>query len=113
MTKDCRQDIPVLVPMFEVFDSIRYNNRKVSECNYLVVGQVCVDKQYRGQGILDKAYAAYRHHFSSKYDFAITEIAATNTRSRSAHQRIGFQEVHSYTSPDGVEWIVVIWDWGN
>jgi L-amino acid N-acyltransferase YncA len=113
MTKDCRQDIPILFPMFEVFDSIRYNNRKVSECNYLVVGQVCVDKQYRGQGILDRAYAAYRDHFSSKYDFAITEIAATNTRSRNAHQRIGFREVHSYRSPDGVEWVVVIWEWDN
>jgi predicted GNAT superfamily acetyltransferase len=113
MTKECRQDIPILFPMFEIFDSIRYKNRKVSECNYLVVGQVCVDKQYRGQGILDKAYAAYRDHFKSKYDFAITEIAATNTRSRSAHQRIGFQEVHSYTSPDGMEWIVVIWGWDN
>ena len=111
MTKECRYDIPILFPMFQVFDSILYKNKKVSECNYLVVGQVCVDKQYRGHGVLDKSYSVFRDHYKPLYDFAITEIAATNTRSRNAHLRIGFSEAHSYTSPDGVEWVVVIWDW--
>src|SRR5262245_53012884 len=53
MTKRSRHEIPVLIPMFELFDSISYNGQKISAYNYLVVGQVCIDKAWRGQGILD------------------------------------------------------------
>ena len=111
MTKRSRFDIPVLIPMFELFDTVSYNGKKISEYNYLVVGQVCVDKAWRGKSILDQCYAAYRQHYSIKYDFAITEIAATNLRSLKAHRRIGFKEINTYRSPDKTEWIVVLWDW--
>jgi hypothetical protein len=113
MTKACKHDIPILFPMFEVFDAIIYGNRKVSECNYLVVGQVCVDKDYRGQGILDKCYDAYRDRYQNKYDFAITEIASMNERSRNGHKRIGFTEIHTYTDPNHTKWVVVAWDWNT
>ncbi|HEV8504802.1 MAG TPA: hypothetical protein VGQ53_05365 [Chitinophagaceae bacterium] len=111
MTRQSRCDIPVLVPMFELFDTISYNNKKISEYNYLVVGQVCIDKAWRGQGILDHCYAAYKEHYQAKYDFAITEIAAANLRSLNAHKRIGFKEIKIYESPDKTKWSVVLWDW--
>ncbi len=111
MTKQSRRDIPVLVPMFELFDTISYNNKKISGYNYLVVGQVCIDKAWRGKGILDHCYAAYRDYYRTKYDFAITEIAAINLRSLKAHKRIGFKEIKLYTSPDKTKWSVVLWDW--
>jgi len=111
MTKRSRFDIPVLVPMFELFDKLSYDGKPVSEYNYLVVGQVCIDKAYRGQGILDHCYATYRQHYGTRYDFAITEIATTNSRSLKAHKRIGFKEINIYVSPDQTEWSVVLWDW--
>lgn len=111
MTKRSRLDIAVLVPMFELFDTLPYNGKLVSEYNYLVVGQVCIDKAYRGQGILDHCYETYRQHYGSKYDFAITEIAATNSRSLKAHERVGFKKINTYVSPDQTEWSVVLWDW--
>jgi L-amino acid N-acyltransferase YncA len=111
MTKRSRLDIPVLVPMFELFDTISYNSKKISGYDYLVVGQVCIDKAWRGQGILDHCYAAYREHFRTKYDFAITEIASSNVRSLKAHRRIGFKEIKNYVSADKTEWVVVLWDW--
>jgi GNAT superfamily N-acetyltransferase len=111
MTKQSKFDIPVLVPMFNVFDEMVYKEKIVSTLRYIVVGQVCVDKNYRGQGIFDNCYAAYKEFYSNKYDLAITEIASTNTRSLQAHKRIGFREIHSYIDPANSEWIVVIWDW--
>jgi predicted GNAT superfamily acetyltransferase len=111
MTKQSRFDIPILTPMFELFDNISYKDKKISDYNYLVVGQVCVDRAWRGRGILDHCYAAYRQHYSTRYDFAITEIASTNLRSLKAHKRIGFEEIKTYSSPDKTEWIVVLWDW--
>ena len=111
MTKRSKSDIPVLVPMFETFDKVIYKNKPIAEYNYLVVGQVCVSKNYRGRGILDECYAAYKNHFKDKYDFAITEIDLANQRSLNAHKRIGFKEIHHYTTDDNKEWSIVLWDW--
>jgi ribosomal protein S18 acetylase RimI-like enzyme len=113
MTKKSRFDIPVLIPMFDLFDRIKYKDHYISEFNYLVIGQVCIDKNYRGQGILDNCYQYYKENFQDRYEFAITEIAGKNLRSMAAHKRIGFKEIHSYISPDNIEWIVVVWDWKN
>jgi hypothetical protein len=111
MTAQSMFDIPVLIPMFEVFNQIYFESRLISDYHYIVVGQVCVDKQYRGQGILDNCYAAYKRHFMKSYDFAITEIASTNLRSLNAHKRIGFEQIHHYTAADKTEWVIVLWDW--
>lgn len=111
MTQQSKSAIPVLVPMFKLFENIFYKNKKIADYNYIVVGQVCIDKEYRGKGIFDKCYSAYKKHFDNKYDFAITEIASTNLRSLNAHKRTGFKEIYSYPNADNTEWIVVLWDW--
>jgi GNAT superfamily N-acetyltransferase len=111
MTAAAQNDITILIPMFESFKTILYRGKPVSDHKYIVVGQVCVDKNYRGQGILDKCYKTYKNCYATKYDFAITEIATRNTRSIKAHERIGFKEVHKYVSSDCEEWSIVIWQW--
>jgi Acetyltransferase (GNAT) family len=111
MTKNSRADIPILVPMFQIFDAIYFKEKLVSTYNYMVVGQVCIGKDYRGLGIFDKAYTAYKELFKERYDFAITEIATANQRSLQAHKRIGFTEIHRYIDENKIEWSIVIWDW--
>jgi L-amino acid N-acyltransferase YncA len=113
MTQKSKHDIPVLVPMFNAFDAIFYKEKKIAEYNYIVVGQVCVERNYRGQGILDDCYDVYKKMYKEKYDFAITEIAATNLRSLRAHARIGFKQIYSFMGDYDTIWIVVIWDWKN
>ena len=110
MTEKSRNDISVLAPMFDLFDSLVYKNKLVSQYNYMVVGQVCVAKNYRGQGIFDWLYKNYKLQHQQIYDFAITEIAVSNIRSRKAHQRIGFEEIHIFTDCNGIEWVIVVWD---
>jgi L-amino acid N-acyltransferase YncA len=111
MTEQSKHEISVLIPMFNAFDAIFYKEKKIAEYNYIVVGQVCIDKSYRGQGILDDCYNTYKKIYEQKYDFAITEIDATNSRSLNAHERIGFKKIHSYPGLYNEAWIVVIWDW--
>ncbi|MEO8414178.1 MAG: GNAT family N-acetyltransferase [Ginsengibacter sp.] len=113
MTTQSKNDIPVLVPMFEAFDTVLYNNKKIAAYNYIIVGQVCIAEGYRGKGILDKCYQAYKTHFKKNYDFAITEILDTNTRSLQAHKRIGFRTIHEYKDEKGNNWVIVLWDWNN
>jgi len=111
MTVRSRFDIPVLMPMFDLFEQVDFQNKKIADHRYIVVGQVCVAGGYRGKGILDACYAAYNHHLKDKYEFAITEIATRNQRSIRAHKRIGFETIHTYAAPDGEEWNVVVWKW--
>ena len=111
MTGKSKFDIPVLVPMFELFEKIEFRGKTLAVCNYMVVGQVCVDKNYRGKGILDDCYRYYRERFKDRYDFAITEIANSNARSIKAHARIGFKTIREYTAPDGQIWSIVILEW--
>jgi L-amino acid N-acyltransferase YncA len=111
MTKESMGDIPVLIPMFRVFDTVTYLDKKIASYKYIVVGQVCIAAGHRGKGILDDCYKAYKNHFRYKYDFAITEIHKSNLRSLKAHARIGFENIHRYADPKGDQWEVVIWDW--
>ncbi|MFC3560869.1 GNAT family N-acetyltransferase [Pedobacter jamesrossensis] len=111
MTAKSKDDIPILVPMFNGFNYIEYKGKPISEYAYIVVGQVCVDKNYRGQGLFDKSYQAYREYFQTLYDFAVTEVATTNLRSINAHKRLGFEEIYRAKDENGLEWSVVIWDW--
>jgi ribosomal protein S18 acetylase RimI-like enzyme len=106
-----QQDIPVLVPMFEIFQTIDYQGKKLSNYAYLVMGQVCVSKDYRGQGIFDKLYEHLKDSYKNTYELMLTEVATRNTRSMRAHERVGLQNVHEYASEDGEKWAVMVWDW--
>jgi GNAT superfamily N-acetyltransferase len=111
MTVASRFDIEMLIPMFEQFDEIEVNGTPLSAYNYIVVGQVAVAKDYRGQGIFDQCYALYKEVHGNNFDFAITEISERNHRSLMAHYRIGFRELSRYVNEDDEVWIIVAWDW--
>ena len=113
MTKKFKKDIPVLIPMFNTIDKLSYNDTSLKETDYIVSGQVCVDKAYRGQGIFDNLYRQYRNVYKDAYPYILTEILAVNQRSIKAHQRIGFHRLHRYSTPDNTEWDIVIWDWNR
>jgi GNAT superfamily N-acetyltransferase len=103
MPVECRDLIPVLVPMFTRLDALGL-------AGYYIMGQVCVAKPYRGRGVFDALYAAHRSHLSDRYDHCVTEVATRNTRSMRAHERIGFRvlETHADATDD---WALVAWDW--
>ncbi|PHN04761.1 GNAT family N-acetyltransferase [Flavilitoribacter nigricans] len=103
--------VPVLVPMFELLDSLSFKDRILADCNYYVIGQVCVAKSHRGQGVFDGLYVQHHKQMSGRYDFVITEIATRNRRSLRAHARVGFKTIHQFTAPDGEAWDIVLWDW--
>jgi len=70
-----------------------------------------VGKNFRGQGLFDRSYDAYKQFFQGNYEFAITEIATINLRSMKAHERIGFKTIYTYADSTNTDWNVVVWDW--
>lgn len=111
MTKKSRFDIPLISPMFDEFKRIPYRGKTIADFNYMVVGQTCVHKDYRGQGLVEGLFHQYKTAFSERYDFSITEIDSSNIRSLKAHQKVGYGIIHSYTDSSGTHWNVVVWEW--
>jgi len=111
MTPACRDEVEILKPMFELIDGLTYNGAPITDTGYVVMGQVCIDKAYRSQGLFYKMYDAMRDRLSEDFKLCITEVSADNKRSLRAHEKQGFQILHSYTAPDGHPWEVIVWAW--
>ncbi|MFI5135260.1 MAG: GNAT family N-acetyltransferase [Chitinophagales bacterium] len=111
MTKEFRNDIPVLIPMFEKIDQLTYEGKSLSMQNYFVMGQVCIAKNFRGLGIFDLLYEKLEKNLSTQFTLCITEVASRNIRSVKAHERVGFKTIHTYTDPRGEKWKIMAWNW--
>ena len=90
-------------------NGLTWQNKPIGSQRYYAMGQVCVAEGYRGQGVFDGLYAKHKELLSGQYDLCVTEIAVRNTRSIRAHERVGFQTIHTYTD-DSELWNVVLWD---
>jgi ribosomal protein S18 acetylase RimI-like enzyme len=110
MLKECRQLIPDLEPMFVVLDSTKWQGKSLADYNYYVMGQVCITKAFRGQGIFDQLYAHHKKIYQPRFDLLVTEIATRNHRSIRAHERIGFKTIRVHRD-ELDEWAIVAWDW--
>jgi len=97
MVKDLKNHIPVLMPMFDMLETIEYKSKIISESKYYIMGQVCIDKDYRGKGIFAKLYEKHKLEMASKYDYCITEVSNSNKRSMRAHEKVGFENIHSFS----------------
>jgi L-amino acid N-acyltransferase YncA len=75
----------------------------------MVGGQVCVDRAFRGQGLLKRLYHQIRVSLPSSYELCVTEIALRNQVSIRAHEKIGFQTIATY-SDEREQWAVVAWE---
>lgn len=109
MTAFMKDEIPSLEPMFTQFERDEYKGRPLTSYKFMVGGQVCVDKDFRGRGLLRRLYHATRDRLPPGYEVCVTEIAARNFPSLEAHKKMGFEVINTYR--DGKElWHVVAWD---
>ena len=109
MLSEYRNAIPVLVPLFDRLDAVRYHGKVFSQLPYLVMGQICIAKGYRGQGIFSGLYQKMKIVLSPHYEWIVTSISIGNPRSIRAHQKIGFVELDQFVDHTD-EWIVVGWN---
>jgi hypothetical protein len=110
VTPDGRYLLPPLGSMFNKLETLSYNGRPVCAYKFYVMGQVCIDKPYRGMGLFEMLYDKHKELFQDHYDIVITDISTMNQRSVRAHERIGFKPIHVYRD-ELDEWAVVVWDW--
>ena len=90
--------IAVLRPMFAEIDLVHPATEP-----FMAMGQICIDKNYRGQGVFRQLYETMKIELQSDYSSIITEVDAENTRSLGAHYAVGFSNLKTYLS-DNREW---------
>ena len=106
MLQEFRNDVPLLVPMFnEVDNTLKEQHLKL---DYVVMGQICIDKSMRGQGIFRGLYSYMSEELKEDFDVIITEVDAKNKRSSNAHLAIGFKIMKKYESNSRLWELIVL-----
>lgn len=88
-TQTCRYnlDIPLPRTMIESLENSASSDADFDRGSTLVCGPVCIGKQYRGQGILERMYQELAVQAQGKFTTGITFVALENPRSLIAHEK--------------------------
>jgi ribosomal protein S18 acetylase RimI-like enzyme len=108
MLKSFASMIPVLQPMFDQLATIQYENGKITDHPFYIMGQICIHQSYRGKGVFDGLYRAHQALHAREYDLCVTSVSTRNKRSMRAHERVGFQTIHTFTDATD-EWNIFVW----
>ena len=106
MLRSFQNDIPVLVSMFKEIDAVIYQGEKLADAKYFIMGQVCIDKTFRGRGIFAGLYKEMQRRMLPYFDYIVTEVDKRNTRSMRAHEKVGFENIHEYSTNE--DWMILL-----
>lgn len=109
-TKEIKKGHDLVEGLFDAIDECEYKGELLKDVNYVVVGQLCVAKEYRGQDLVQKLYGHFRDCLSNEFTYLVTDVAIANVRSLKAHKKIGFQVINELMY-GGIGWNIVLWDW--
>lgn len=99
MDKRFKNDIEVLRSMFkEIDNSLVHQPKKYT--NYIAMGQICINKDYRKKGIFRGLYNFMKEELKNEFNCVITEVDTKNVRSSNAHKSAGFKLLKTYFSDD-------------
>ena len=98
--------------LFHTVDEMEFNGELLKNCTYILVGQLCVGKSHRGQGLVQAMYKYYKENFSQQYQYLVTDISQANPRSIKAHKKSGFETI-GVIEQVGTGWDIVLWDWNK
>ncbi|MEP7323190.1 MAG: GNAT family N-acetyltransferase [Saprospiraceae bacterium] len=97
---------------FILLEKLTYHDKGLQECNYLVCGQICIAKPYRGFNLMRKLYVKMSE-LKTKYQYCITEVSSQNIRSLNAHFKVGFKPIHEFLDEHEELWHILLWDWNQ
>jgi hypothetical protein len=107
MLKSFAELIPVLQPMFDKLANISYEQRPITDRSFYVMGQICIGRRYRGKGVFEALYKKHDDMFGHLFELCVTSVSTSNMRSMRAHDRIGFQVIHTFRDTAD-EWKILV-----
>lgn len=110
LTLEHTKKISLLIPFIDKFSKIKYKNRNLSDYKWIIAGQILVDKDYKGKGIVELLWNNFIDLMKKKYELIISEISEQNSRSLYvATKKLGLRVLEKY-SAEGKNWYLVIYD---
>ena len=83
--------------MVSRFPKLSFNGNKITTENSFQYGPVCIDKNYRGNGVLNLIFEEMRIEFYKKYPISVTFINKVNVISEKAHTRkLGWEIIDEF-----------------
>lgn len=104
------KDIPLVASMLDCFPDISYRGKALSTYNIAISGPVCIDKDYRGQGVFFKLYEKLSEFLMKErpeLDLYAVLISTQNLRSINAHKKVGMEQVGAF-SFDNKEFLILV-----
>lgn len=76
---------PVIKAMYGTFAEQRFHGKPLTKQRVFFYGPVCIDQQWRGQGLLKKLFSAVKDFTRKDYDIGAAFIDQRNPHSLAAH----------------------------
>lgn len=110
LLKDYSSSFPFLRDMFQDIETGFCDGKPLRESRYFVMGQICIEEDFRGKGVFKQLYHQLREQMSADFDFVVTEVSTRNGKSMRAHEHLGFENIKPGETGSS-EWKVIAWDW--
>ncbi len=78
---------PIFNHMMALFPDLRFLDFEITTTNSFQYGPICIDKKYRGKGLITVFFEFMRIHMLKKYPLSLTFINKTNMPSQKAHTK--------------------------
>ncbi len=83
--------------MVSRFPKLSFNGNNITTTNSFQYGPVCIDKAYRGKGVLNLIFEEMRLEFIKKYPISVTFINKVNVISEKAHtKKLGWKIIDEF-----------------
>lgn len=83
--------------MVSRFPKLSFKNKEITVENSFQYAPVCIDKPYRGKGLLNLIFEEMRLVFVKKFPISITFINSINVISEKAHtKRLGWEIIDRF-----------------
>jgi len=101
------RQFPILDAMIAAFGRLTYLGMTLIDARVCIYGPVCVDRAWRGRGVLRGVVARMKEELAGQFDVAAAFISKANSRSLAAHvEGLGMTVLGDYAFGTGRYWIV-------
>lgn len=93
------KNIPLVAAMIDQFPHITYQGKPLTAFKSFIYGPVCIDKAYRGKGILENLFKTMLEILAKDaphLELLTVLIATENQRSINAHKKLGIEPVGEF-----------------